>query len=110
MHAGSRIASVPRLRAVAILLVGVLGLTAVSAARSEHTHRHLTHAAVVLTASGTDILHTTPRADHSGIAATPPTSVEAAPASVGTSDSSTRVSSRTAQAPQVRGPPGQVLA
>jgi hypothetical protein len=110
MEAGSRIARDARLRAVALLLVAVLGFAFGTATRSEHAHKRLAHTVAVLALNGADTMHSTPRADHHGMPAPRVAAVGTPPAPATTSDSSTGVSSRPAQTPQVRGPPGQALA
>jgi hypothetical protein len=110
MHAGSRTLRNARLRAVAILLVGVLGFAFGTATRSEHAHKRIAHTVAVLAVNGADTIHSAPRADHHGIAATRVAAVGGPTARVTTSDSSEAVSSHPARAPQVRGPPAQALA
>jgi hypothetical protein len=99
-----------RRRALAILVICVLGLALVTAARSAQAHKHVSRGVAVVTVSGADTPHSHLRSDQSGVVAAAP-AVNSTFVSWGASaDSSTRVSSRTAQAPQVRGPPGQALA
>jgi hypothetical protein len=97
-------------RALALLITCVLGLTLVTAARSSAAHKQVAHRVAVLAVSTADVQQLLHRTDQPG---TPPTgsSVVAAPLmSAGFTNSSVRVSSRTAHTPQVRGPPDQALA
>jgi hypothetical protein len=105
----SRTGNDTRLRALALLITCLLGLTLVTAAHSTHTHKHVSHGVAVLAVSTVDLPQHAPRPDHHGLAA-PPTVTTATVEGSDTSDSSTRVSSYTAQTPQVRGPPAEALA
>ena len=99
-----------RSRALAVLLAVTLALAMAPALSGTHPHRHGPRGAAVLLAASTDTAHGNARADTHGIAATPSEIVRFAAPSTATPDPSTTVRSRTAQAPQVRGPPGQALA
>jgi hypothetical protein len=110
MQAQRRIGSDTRLRAVAAILACILGLTVATAARSVHTHKQATRAAAVLSVSVSDTFHGAARGDHHGSLAPTPAPLKTELGHVTTSDSSRSVSSRTARAPQVRGPPAQALA
>src|SRR5581483_9096696 len=107
MRAQERTASRVLTPACTLLLLCVLvaGLTA--AARTGTQHKHLPRGAAVVALQSSDGQHVldTP-------AALPGTAVVAGvgPAPGHLPNSSRSVSSRTAQAPQVRGPPGQAAA
>jgi hypothetical protein len=110
MRAGNRYGADSRVRALALLLTCILGLTLVSGARAAVTHKQVAHRAAVLAVSTADGLHLGQRPDQAGTL--PSAAATGSNAAVFTrcADSSTAVSSRTAHAPQVRGPPGQALA
>ncbi len=110
MRAQRRVDVDARSRALVLLLLCALGLGLVTAAHSVPSHKHVTHAVAVLAAVSGDTAQAHLRAE-------PPGAVPVAAVAAGTrtgrfdtSDSSTRASSRTAQTPQVRGPPGEALA
>lgn len=98
-----------RARALAVVALATLALAITPGLSSAHTHPHAARGAAVLLAA-TDTAHGNARADTHGVAATPPAVVRIAARSAATSDPSPAVRSRTAQTPQVRGPPGQALA
>ena len=110
MRAEHRIERDPRRRALALLLLCVLGLSAATAAHSTPTHRHVVRSVAVLAATGFDTAHATLKAEQPGAVPADAVATGARVGHVDTSDSSTRTSSRTARTPQVRGPPGQALA
>lgn len=94
-------------RAAALLLICVLVLTLASAGTAAQPHKHTGRSPAVLAAAGFDTQHAGARPDAPGVPAgtVPVATTSRWPA--GTSDSSAPVISRTAQAPLVRGPPGQ---
>jgi hypothetical protein len=98
------------MRALALLITCVLGLTLITGARSSLTHNQVSHRAAVLAVSSADALHVLHRPDQS--ATLPPAAAAGSGGAVSTgfANSSTSVSSRTAHTPQVRGPPAQALA
>jgi hypothetical protein len=110
MRAQRRIQRDPRCRALVLLLLCALGLGLATGAHSAPAHKHVTHAAAVLAVVTSDTAHGTLRTEQPGAVALPAVAAVALAGRVGTSDSSTRTSSRTAHAPQVRGPPGEALA
>jgi hypothetical protein len=110
MQAHSRSGSDTRLRAVAVLLTCVLGLTFVTAARAGHGHKPLARGVAVLAVSGADHAHAVARTDQHGDLTSAPATLTTRFRLAATTDSSVPASSRTAQAPQVRGPPAQALA
>jgi hypothetical protein len=110
MQAQSRTGSDTRLRALALLLTCVLGLALVTAAHSISSHNHTARGVAVLTVNTVDLPQHASRPDQDGSLARAPTAVATAVGPSSTSTSSTDIRSRTAQAPQVRGPPAEALA
>ena len=110
MQAQRRDNSAPRLRAFVLLLTCVLGLTLVTAAGSGQTHRHLARGVAVLAVTGSDTLQHAFRHDQDATLQSAPAAAVGLTGRLGPSDSSTSVSSHTAQTPKVRGPPEEALA
>ena len=110
MRAQNRVGADTRSRVAAVLLTCLLGLALLPAARSVGVHKQLVHRVAAVAATSLDggqFLH---RSDQSlGV---PPAAAETtrAAGSFAFTNSSRAVSSRTAHAPPVRGPPGQALA
>jgi hypothetical protein len=91
------------LRAVALLLALAVAFGATGLARTGHPHKAAVRVAAVLA-------HKLIGTQHGGLdadRAAAPTSSPARSVADATRDSSAPVSARTAQTPQVRGPPGQ---
>jgi hypothetical protein len=110
MRAQNRVGLDTRPRAVAVLLTCLLGLTLLTAARSGTVHKQLVHRVAVVAATSADgaqFLHRSDSPD--GLA---PVAVHTVrlDSSFDITNSSRAVSSRTADSPRVRGPPGQALA
>jgi hypothetical protein len=110
MQAQRRDNSAARLRALALLLTCVLGLTLVTAAGSGQAHRHLARGVAVVAVTGSDTLHSAFRHDQDATLQSAPAAAVGLAGRLGPSDSSTSVSSRTARTPKVRGPPEEALA
>lgn len=110
MRAQNRVGVDTRPRAVAVLLTCLLGLTLLTAARSGTVHKQLAHRVAVVAATSADGAQFLHRSDLP--AGLPPAAAETARVSalVDFTNSSRAVSSRTAETPRVRGPPGQALA
>ena len=89
--------------ALALLLALALGVGATGLVRSGHAHKHAARVAAVLAVGSAETHAGTVDVDRS------PAPMPPGGAAVGdaTRDSSSSVSFRTAQTPQVRGPPGQ---
>src|SRR4051794_31717628 len=99
MRAQIRIRLDSRLRALALLLTCVLGLTLVSTARSTAARKQVTHRVAVLAVSSADVAQLAHRIDSP--AGLPPTTSEAAPVAGwrGFANSSRAISSSTAHTP-----------
>lgn len=99
-----------RPRAVAVLLTCLLGLTLLTAGRSGPVHKQLAHRVAVVAAASPDAAQFLHRTDQP--VGLPQATAETAgiAGSFSFTDSSRAVSSRTADAPRVRGPPGEPLA
>lgn len=110
MRAQNRVGVDTRPRAVAVLLTCLLGLTLLTGARSGIVHKQLVHQVAVVAATSVDGAQFLHRSDLP--AGLPPAAVESAriDATLDFTNSSRAVSSRTAEAPRVRGPPGQAVA
>jgi hypothetical protein len=95
---------------VAALLLAVLTLAFGGTAHASAARAHAGHGKAVLSSAGIDLQHGAARADAHG--ALPVAAAQAArlPRRSATADSYQPVSSHTAQAPQVRGPPAQPAA
>jgi hypothetical protein len=110
MRAQNRIGLDARPRAVAVLLTCLLGLTLLTAARSGPIHKQLAHRVAVVAATSADGAQFLHRTDPP-VGLAPDAAETARPVgSFAFINSSVAVSSRTADAPRVRGPPGQALA
>jgi hypothetical protein len=110
MRAQNRVGADTRSRAAAVLLTCLLGLALLPAARSVGVHKQLVQRVAVVAATSLDGTQFLPRSDQPlGL---PPAAAETArvAGSFAFTNSSRVVSSRTADAPRVRGPPGQALA
>ncbi|WP_409451525.1 hypothetical protein [Jatrophihabitans sp.] len=110
MRAQNRIGADTRSRAGAVLLTCLLGLALLPAARSVGVHKQLVHRVAVVAATSLDGAQFLPRSDQPvGLAPAAAETTRVA-GSFAFTNSSRPVSSRTAHAPRVRGPPGQALA
>jgi hypothetical protein len=110
MEAQRRTGVASRLRALALLITCVCGLTLVTAAHSSAAHKPAAPRVAVLAVTSADVQQLLHRADQpAGPPLAPPVGAPGAgPADF--ANSSLSVSSRTAHTPQVRGPPGHALA
>ena len=95
----------PGARALALLLTLAVGFGVTGLARTGQSHKHAVRVAAVLAVSSVDVQHGSFDVDRNAA----PTRLPAASVVDTTRNSSSFVSSRTALAPQVRGPPGQGL-
>jgi hypothetical protein len=109
MQARRRGGSHTRLRALGLLFSFVLGLTLVTAAHAADPHKHAPHAVAVAAITTVDTPSGARHIFDGDLAAAPRHSALEV-AAVDTPDSSQRARSRTAQTPQIRGPPEQALA
>jgi hypothetical protein len=110
MQADGRSSSAVRLRAVAVLVTCLLGLTlGTTVHAAAQGHRHIGHGIAVAATPTADSPHLNSRTDH-GTMGTTSTAAAPAVSRSGTADSSTSASRLTAQAPPVRGPPAKAVA
>jgi hypothetical protein len=107
MWAQRRLERDVRLRWVAVLLACVLGLAITVAAHSEHAHKHAVRGSAVLAVATIDNPHSAAKGDSHSDQQTAPAPAATARWGLGTADSSPLVSSGTADAPPVRGPPAE---
>jgi hypothetical protein len=110
MRVRNRYRAESRIRAAALLLTCILGLTLVTSSRSPVTHKQVTHRPAVLVVTAADGLHLAQRPDLPGNLPAALATGSGGAVATALANSSTAVSSRTADAPQPRGPPGHALA
>jgi hypothetical protein len=110
MRAQNRTGVDSRVRALALLITCLLGLALVTAARSTAVHEPVAHRAAVVAVTSADVLQILHRTAQPGLLPPAPSGTTVLAGSTGMANSSTPVSSLTAHAPPVRGPPAQALA
>ncbi|HEX3337261.1 MAG TPA: hypothetical protein VHS54_12435, partial [Jatrophihabitans sp.] len=108
MQADGRARPDARLRAVAALIVCLLGLTLVTTVHAAQGYRHATGGVAMVTAATAHAQSAPSRADQATLGASPVITA-AVIRWPSTADSSRSASPLTAQTPPVRGPPPQAL-